>query len=67
MFFKSLGSIYNTLFHILGASLGAQKLKRLPPMLETRVLSLGWEDPLKANGTPLQYSCLESPMDGGAW
>ena len=18
-------------------------------------------------GTPLQYSCLESPMDGGAW
>ena len=19
------------------------------------------------NGTPLQYSCLESPMDGGAW
>ena len=21
----------------------------------------------KANGTPLQYSCLENPMDGGAW
>ena len=20
-----------------------------------------------ANGTPLQYSCLENPMDGGAW
>ena len=20
-----------------------------------------------SNGTPLQYSCLESPMDGGAW
>ena len=19
------------------------------------------------NGTPLQYSCLEKPMDGGAW
>ena len=19
------------------------------------------------NGTPLQYSCLENPMDGGAW
>ena len=19
------------------------------------------------NGTPLQYSCLETPMDGGAW
>ena len=25
-------------------------------------LSLG-----KGNGTPLQYSCLENPMDGGAW
>jgi len=25
-------------------------------------LSLG-----EGNGTPLQYSCLENPMDGGAW
>ena len=23
--------------------------------------------PLTGNGTPLQYSCLENPMDGGAW
>ena len=22
---------------------------------------------LSFNGTPLQYSCLENPMDGGAW
>ena len=21
----------------------------------------------ECNGTPLQYSCLENPMDGGAW
>ena len=21
----------------------------------------------EANGSPLQYSCLENPMDGGAW
>ena len=21
----------------------------------------------EGNGTPLQYSCLEAPMDGGAW
>ena len=21
----------------------------------------------EGNGTPLQYSCLEDPMDGGAW
>ena len=23
--------------------------------------------PGKGNGNPLQYSCLENPMDGGAW
>ena len=22
---------------------------------------------LETNGSPLQYSCLENPMDGGAW
>ena len=26
-------------------------------------MSLSWE----GNGTPLQYSCLENPLDGGAW
>ena len=36
-------------------------------MQETQVRSLGWQDPLeKENGYPLQYSCLESPMDRGA-
>ena len=25
------------------------------------------ESPGEGNGTPLQYSCLENPMDGGAW
>ena len=23
--------------------------------------------PVEGNGNPLQYSCLENPMDGGAW
>ena len=23
--------------------------------------------PREGHGTPLQYSCLENPMDGGAW
>ena len=51
-----------------GASLVAQRLKRLPAMWETRVQTLGWEDyPGEGNGNPLQYSCLENPMDGGAW
>ena len=34
----------------------------------TQVRSLGREDPLeKENGNPLQYYCLENPMEGGAW
>ena len=34
-------------FQWVGASLVAQRLKRLPPMQETRVRSLGQEDPLE--------------------
>ena len=50
------------------ASLVAQLVKNLPGMRETWVQSLGWEDPLgEGNGNPLQYSCLENPMDEGAW
>ena len=46
----------------------AQRLKRLPAMWETRDRSLGREDsPGEGNGNPLQYSCLENPMDRGAW
>ena len=45
----------------------AQMVKNLPAMQETRVQSLGREDPLeKGMATPLQYSCLENPMDRGA-
>ena len=37
-------------------------------MQETQVRSLDQEDPLeKGMATPLQCSCLENPMDGGAW
>ena len=34
---------------------------------ETRVWSLGWEDPGGGNGNPLQYSLLENPMDRETW
>ena len=52
----------------VGASLVAQMVKNLTAMQETQVPSLGWEDPLeKGNGNPLQYPCLENPMDRGAW
>ena len=37
-------------------------------MRESWVRSLGREDSLeKERANPLQYSCLENPMDGGAW
>ena len=51
-----------------GTSLVAQRIKRLPSMRETRVRSLGWEDPPGGGlGNPLWYSSLESPIDRGAW
>ena len=35
---------------------------------ETWVLSHGWEDsPGGRHGNPLQYCCLENPMDRGDW
>ena len=35
-------------------------------MREAWVRSLGWEDTLERE-MATQYSCLENPMDGGAW
>ena len=58
--------LFRSSAYFLLASLVAQSLKRLPAMQETRVRSLGQEDsPGEGNGDPLQYSCLENPMDGG--
>ena len=46
----------------------AQTVTNLPALQETQVRSLGGEDPLeKGMASPLQYSCLENPMDRGAW
>ena len=33
----------------------------------TEHLTLGKVNKGEGNGNPLQYSCLENPMDGGAW
>ena len=51
----------------LFASLVAQRLKHLPLMRETWVRSLGQEDPLEKEMATHSSSCLENPMDGGAW
>ena len=36
-------------------------------MQETQIWFLNQEDPGEGNGNPIQYSCLENPMDRGAW
>ena len=47
---------------------GGSDVKNLPAMQETRVRSLDQEDsPGEWNGYPLQYSCLENPMDRETW
>ena len=56
------------LYIVFGSSLVAQIVTSPLAMQETQVQSLGLEDPLeKENGNPLQYSCMENPMDRGAW
>ena len=35
--------------------------------VETRQIQFSTENFGEGDGTPLQYSCLENPMDGGAW
>ena len=50
------------------ASLVAHSVKNLPAVQETRVRSLGWEDPLEKDmATHSRHSCLENPMERGAW
>ena len=41
-------------------------VKNLPAMPETHSIRSG-RFPGEGNGNPLQYSCLENPMDTGAW
>ena len=46
---------------VIGASLVAQLVKNLPAVPGSG-RSSGEE-----NGNPLQYNCLENPMERGAW
>ena len=48
-------------------SLVAQMVNNPPAMRETWVQSLGGKIPWRRDSYPLQYSCLENPMDRGAW
>ena len=57
---------------LVRASLVAQMVKNLPVMQEThlqckRHIPGSERSPGGENGYPLQYSCLESPLDREAW
>ena len=61
-------------YGIIGVSLVTQLVKNLPAMQETnyRAGDLGsiagsGRSPGERNSDTLQYSCLENPMDRGAW
>ena len=41
-----------------------KEIRQRNPIMDSCILWLSNEE---GNGTPLQYSCLENPMDGGAW
>ena len=62
-------SLFFPTAHSLGLDVSdGSAVKKLPAMQETQVLSPGsGRSPGGGHGSPLQYSCLENPMDRGAW
>ena len=45
----------------------AQVVKNLCDAGDVGLIPGSGRSPGEGNGNPLQYSCLENPMDGGAW
>ena len=66
----SPGSILHMLVYTLGFP-GGTLVKNLPANAgdagDARSISVLGRPPGEGNGTPLQYSCLENPIDRGAW
>ena len=52
---------------IIITSLVTQMVKYLPTLQETGSIPGSGRSPGDGNGNPLQYSCLENPMDRGTW
>ena len=51
------------------ATKAAQFIRCLAPKMVSfsKAIPSAYTVPGEGNGTPLQHSCLENPMDGGAW
>ena len=59
--------IYSCIYIYAEVSLVAQIVNNLSAILETWVQSLGRKVPWRRAYYPLQYSCIENPMDREAW
>ena len=53
--------------HGHGAHLVAQMVKNPPSEGDPGLIPGSGRSPGEGNGYPLQYACLENPMDRGAW
>ena len=49
------------------ASLVALRVKNLPAIRDPDLIPGSGRSPREGTGDPLQYSCLENPMDRGSW
>ena len=49
------------------ASLVPHTIDNLPELLGPGFIPGSGRSPGEGHGNPLQYSCLENPMDGGTW
>ena len=62
--------VYLWLIHVVVWQKPTQHCKAIILQLKINLKKHIGDDRLNSgegNGTPLQYSCLENPMDGGAW
>ena len=54
-------------FHLIFTFLVSCDIETLANFIMDTLLIMSKLSVGEGNGTPLQYSCLENPMDGGAW
>ena len=60
-------NIGRTLNDINEIKIAGRNINNLRYADDTALMAESKEKLGEDNGTPLQYSCLENPMDGGAW
>ena len=53
--------------HIVGFRGGSDSKESASKVGDPGSIPGSGRSPGKGNGNPLQYSCLENPMDGGSW